>query len=1112
MFIADFHIHSKYSRATSRDCVPEVLEYWARCKGIDVIGTGDFTHAVWREELKEKLVPSGEGLYTLKDDFRKEDDLTGAESKPHFIVSGEISSIYKKNGRVRKVHSLILLPGLEQAESISHRLEAIGNLHSDGRPILGLDSKDLLEIVLDMCPEAIFIPAHIWTPHFSLYGAYSGFDDITECFEELTQYIYALETGLSSDPPMNWRLSALDNFSLVSNSDAHSPANLGREANIFNTDRSYTGILNALKNRNTKELQGTIEFFPEKGKYHYDGHRACKVCWKPSDTKAGAGICPVCGGRITVGVLHRVEVLADREEGFIPPTAKPFESLVPLNEVIAASMGFTTGSMKVKKKCETLIRNLGSELFILREAALKDIELAADPCIAEGIRRLRCGKLDISPGFDGEYGSVKIMDKEEISAFSGQLCFLNGKSKSASQKTKEKKDSVHKPLPAPPSADTCTPRDSKDTIQTAASDLPYGLNQEQWEAVSSSSPAITVIAGPGTGKTKTLVSRIAYLVEKRGIHPAQITAVTFTNKAAHEMRVRLEKHFGNKRKAGAMTIGTFHSICLQILSKWRGKDKIAIIDEYNAVSMIEEIVKERNLKMSPRDALRRISLIKNGAASIEDEEKSGMPSAVYDSYCSQLERYGVMDYDDILLEVLHPFEGRKAGDILDKPLENAFSYLLVDEFQDINEIQYRLLKEWGRKSENIFIIGDPDQAIYGFRGSDFRYFERFKGHFSGGLDVRLTRNYRSTPEIIRCAKSLISKKAAGGRACRLDAKRNSGVKVRLIEAKDEFSEALFVAKEINRMVGGIDMLDTQTLSVSKGKRSAAKHPIGFSDIAVLYRTNRQAEMLEQCLLKEGIQYVVAGRDEFLSDQLVRKAIAFFRFLLNPGDMAALLFCLKAESLYPADLNLKILESYAAEGKSLSSLLRILESTRLTPQRQDKASNFIEMLRKYETVLHKEKPWRMIESWMNDNNLSGIKCMELLLNTSVMYDQMSVFIQNLVLGRESDVVRSGSKVYSSDALSLMTMHGAKGLEFPVVFICGVNDGMIPLTRNKSDIDLDEERRLFYVGMTRAQDELILLTSRVPSLFIADIPEAQLIKEKAFTQKQVPQYKQVSLFEQ
>jgi uncharacterized protein (TIGR00375 family) len=350
MFIADFHIHSKYSRATSKDCVPEMLELWARRKGLDLIGTGDFTHPAWREELREKLVPAEEGLYTLKDSFRREDDVGGSNRKPRFMISGEISSIYKKNGKVRKVHNVILLPNLESAEALSHRLEAIGNLHSDGRPILGLDSRDLLEITLDVCPDAIFIPAHIWTPHFSLFGAYSGFDEIEECFGDLTGHIHALETGLSSDPPMNWRVSALDRFTLVSNSDAHSPGNLAREANLFDIGLSYPDISRALQNRDTKEFSGTIEFFPEEGKYHYDGHRNCGVCLKPSDTLAASGVCPVCGGRITVGVLHRVESLADREEGYVSPSAKRFESLIPLREVIAASTGFTAASKKVGER------------------------------------------------------------------------------------------------------------------------------------------------------------------------------------------------------------------------------------------------------------------------------------------------------------------------------------------------------------------------------------------------------------------------------------------------------------------------------------------------------------------------------------------------------------------------------------------------------------------------------------------------------------------------------------------------------------------------------------------------------------------------------------------
>ena len=348
MYIADLHIHSRYSRATSKDCTPEYLDLWARKKGIHIVGSGDFTHPAWREELKEKLKPAEDGLYVLKEEYRILDDTAADTFAPRFVVTGEISSIYKKNGRVRKVHSLILLPGLEAAEKISEKLEEIGNIHSDGRPILGVDCRDLLEIILELCPDAMYVPAHIWTPHFSLFGAFSGFDTVEECFEDLSDHIHAMETGLSSDPPMNWRVSALDRYQLISNSDAHSPAKLGREANLLDIELSYEGLYEGIQKG--KGLYGTIEFFPEEGKYHMDGHRKCNLCLTPLETEKYSGICPVCGRKITIGVSHRVEQLADRMEGYIRDNAKPFESLVPLPEVIAASVGHSASSTKVQRE------------------------------------------------------------------------------------------------------------------------------------------------------------------------------------------------------------------------------------------------------------------------------------------------------------------------------------------------------------------------------------------------------------------------------------------------------------------------------------------------------------------------------------------------------------------------------------------------------------------------------------------------------------------------------------------------------------------------------------------------------------------------------------------
>ena len=406
--IGDLHIHSRFSMATSKEGTPENLDFWARKKGISLIGTGDFTHPAWRAELRERLIPEGNGLYRLKEEYVKEESRKFSGEGTRFVVSGEISSIYKKNGKTRKVHNVILLPSLEAADAMAQRLEKIGNIHSDGRPILGLDSHDLLEMMLDVCPEGILIPAHIWTPHFSVLGAKSGFDSVEECFEELTPYVHALETGLSSDPAMNWRISGLDRYQLVSNSDAHSPSRLGREANLLDIDCSYEGLYQAIQTG--KGLEGTVEFFPEEGKYHFDGHRKCGVSLSPTEAERLGGICPVCGKKLTMGVDHRVEQLADREEGFVKEDGKKYESLVPLPEVISACMGYSTASKKVQGCFEQMLQKLGTEFDILRNVPAEDIKSCAGERIAEGIENVRTGHVKRIPGYDGEYGKIELFD------------------------------------------------------------------------------------------------------------------------------------------------------------------------------------------------------------------------------------------------------------------------------------------------------------------------------------------------------------------------------------------------------------------------------------------------------------------------------------------------------------------------------------------------------------------------------------------------------------------------------------------------------------------------------------------------------------------------------
>lgn len=406
--IADLHIHSRYSMATSKDGTPEMLDLWARKKGISLIGTGDMTHPVWRQELKEKLIPAEQGLFRLKDEYVLPEAGRYPGTAPRFVLSGEISSIYKKGGKTRKVHSLILLPGFDEADAFAARLEKIGNIHSDGRPILGLPCHDLLEMMLEVSEEGMYIPAHIWTPHFSLFGAKSGFDTIEECFEELTPYIHALETGLSSDPVMNWQISALDGYQLVSHSDAHSPSKLGREADLLDIELSYQGLFQAVQSG--KGLKGTIEFLPEEGKYHYDGHRKCGVCLSPREAEEYKGICPVCGKKLTMGVDHRILQLSDRDESEVsmPESGRPYESLVPLPEVISACVGFSTASKKVQGQYERLLEKLGAEFSILREVPEEDIRAAGGEVLTEGIRRLRAGEVVRKPGFDGEYGKIEL--------------------------------------------------------------------------------------------------------------------------------------------------------------------------------------------------------------------------------------------------------------------------------------------------------------------------------------------------------------------------------------------------------------------------------------------------------------------------------------------------------------------------------------------------------------------------------------------------------------------------------------------------------------------------------------------------------------------------------
>src|SRR3954469_11476482 len=575
-FYADLHIHSKYSRACSRDCDLEHLAWWAQRKGIALVGTGDFTHPAWYEHLRDTLVPAGPGVFKLNDELDRA--VTGrvpssCRAPVRFMLSVEISTIYKRGDRTRKVHHLIYMPDLDAVARFNTALGRIGNLTADGRPILGLDSRDLLEITLESSPDAYLVPAHIWTPWFSALGSKSGFDAIADCYADLAQHITAVETGLSSDPEMNWRGSRLDRSRLVSNSDAHSPAALAREATLFTGEPDYFAV------KDGRTLAGTLEFFPEEGKYHADGHRACTINWAPERTRQHGGRCPECGKPLTVGVLNRVEELADRPAGFRKPGH--VEHLIQLHQVIGEINGVGAKSKTVEAQLNHLVATLGPELAILRTVPVDAIGQAGGENLREAITRLRRGQVRRIAGYDGEYGVITLFEPGELRnrANAPQVETLFDIPAPVPQQRRAepaigraavpKVTEPQKAAPPPPIAPPPSPHEPFEPMLAGMEEVGTGLldRLDAMQRVAASAPGgpLLIVAGPGTGKTRTLTHRIAYLCAELGVVPERRLAITFTRRAAAELRERLDALLG--ADAEDITVGTFHAVGLTILKE-----------------------------------------------------------------------------------------------------------------------------------------------------------------------------------------------------------------------------------------------------------------------------------------------------------------------------------------------------------------------------------------------------------------------------------------------------------------------------------------------------------------------------------------------------------------
>jgi DNA helicase-2/ATP-dependent DNA helicase PcrA len=1077
-FIADLHIHSHFSRATSKSLDPEHLALWASKKGIKVIGTGDFTHPGWVTEIQEKLVEAEAGLYKLKSDLQRKVTTklpTSCSRITRFMLTGEISCIYKKNGKTRKAHHLILMPDMASVLKLNKRLDRIGNITSDGRPILGLDSRDLLEIALEACEDAFFVPAHIWTPWFSVFGSKSGFDSLEECFEDLTSHICALETGLSSDPPMNRILSALDDYLLVSNSDAHSPSKLGREANIFETDIDYTHMIKAMTNGDG--FVGTVEFYPEEGKYHLDGHRKCQIRLHPGETIEQEGICPVCARPLTIGVLHRIHELADRDT---PKLNKAFFSLIPLVEILSELLECGSQTKKISAVYEKLLLELGPELEILMEVPVHDIQDIGGPLLAEGIKRMRQNQVIREAGYDGQYGFIHLFAEFEKETLSGQLALFEKKAKAPSTQP----DPASRPK-APPKKK----RKQTEFVPESFNDPIIGpLNPEQKDAVLHEGGHLLVVAGPGTGKTMTLTHRIAYLLREGVASPEQVLALTFTRKAAKEMAQRIARLLQDSL-AGKIYVSTFHRFCLDLLRIEHEKaglpSRFTVCSDVDAANIARDCLLEAGAgKRAITRFIRALPKIKTAhllnpdahpPGSAESYEFEGNPLAVdfpiyFAEYQRALRSLGMLDYNDLEVETAR---------LLTNAPEVAFKYgkrfpwIFTDEYQDTNLTQVQLLKKLVHSgSATIFAIGDPDQAIYGFRGADVNSFHRFSEDFPRAGIVTLTRNYRSTEVILKATAALMGKRKS------LQCESPGETHIALSSCRTESEEAEMIVEQVERLIGGTTYfsLDSGRVDSHEGELS-----IAFGDIAVLFRLNAQGDALESAMDRAGIPFVRSGETPLVSRYPVNVIWRCLQTLHYPGNAY---FAKQYDAFFSNHSHQK------------HALVETLGARHPLPERITQA---------------------LAEHNFDCSSEEASDASRRLKHLAVDFEgNLEDFLDMLSLDRAID-----HAIFLGDRLALMSLHAAKGLEWPVVFITGCEHLLIPCKLFGSQDDA-EERRLFYVGMTRARSRLILsrvnrrsLNGRVlhmnPSPLLDEIPQdlCNSLDRREWLPKRKP-HKQLELF--
>lgn len=986
IYTADLHIHSRYSRATSKTLSIPRLAAWAGVKGLDILATGDFTHPGWLQEIKDNLEENGDGLLGLRDVSCLSTEIPWLETQsqpksPQFILGTEISSIYKSQGTVRKVHNLVFLSSLDKVHSFNHRLGQVGNLESDGRPILGLDSRHLLEMVLETDSLGFIIPAHIWTPWFSLFGSKSGFNRLSDCFRDLSGHIFALETGLSSDPEMNWMWSDLDGYTLVSNSDAHSGEKLAREANVFAGQPSYENILQALQRQSpTQRFLGSIEFFPEEGKYHLDGHRKCGVVLDPRETARLGGICPVCGGKLTVGVLNRILALADRESPQQPDTAPGFTSLIPLSEVISEILGKGPKTKTVAAVYARLIKAFGSELDVLRRVPIEDLK-AESPALAEGLHRMRHSAVHRKSGFDGEFGQISVFSPQERKAFAqGNTLWANPQAPAPPAPTRLKEDG----LPEVPRVKTPSSQSEE-------------FNAEQQQAMRGGPHPLLVLAGPGTGKTRTLIGRVQHLISQ-GLEPAKILVITFTRAAARELKKRLQNSQGTDQ--ALPRADTLHALAFEQWRKRYGQTPV-LMSEQEA----RQIFSQANPGLGGRDLITAWELLSRGR---ESGETPAELVPYLEAFSRHKARYNLADYSDLLLTWLEELQ--------DRGNDQVFSQVLVDEIQDLSILQGEIVRSLvPDDGAGFFGIGDPNQSIYGFRGAMCDVASHFSRQWPTLKIVTLYRNYRSGQKILDVSAGLCPQPFG------LKAQENAPrAQLTWYQAESGIQEAHWLAGQIKSLIGGTSHLQAD-------QAGPEKH-LAPADIAVLVRLKALMPPLQKALDQHGIPCSLPESAPFWQDERVRLIL---RTVANNFGR-------------PFDHKDKVLDSperiRAHRPQALASALD-------QDPHFDHAFWSSQVFRDLCTAFDRNGSWTELMDWIQ---------------------------------LESDAAHIRQQAQS---VRLLTLHAAKGLEFEAVFLPALEQGILPFAGpelfapKKSDTsetapDPEEEKRLLYVGLTRAHSQVYM----------------------------------------